>query len=82
MGMVNISELSTKVPSRAKEPKEADRLRPKGEADGQLINFLGCTDNDPAGAETEPNPIVLNKRNKVNPIVRPQGRLSVSEAMG
>jgi hypothetical protein len=82
MGMVNISELSIKAPSCVKEPKEADRLRPKGKAGGQLINFLSCTDNNPAGAETEPNPIVLNERNKVNPIVRPSGRLSVSEAIG
>ena len=82
MGMVNTSELSIKSAVMCEEPNEVDRLRPKGEAGGQLINFLGCTDNKPAGVETGPNPVVLSKRNKVNPIVRPLGRLIVREVNG
>lgn len=39
-----------------------------GKAGGQSVNFSDCTDNKPVGAVTEPNPVVLNKRNKVNPI--------------
>lgn len=81
MGMVNICELLKSI-VMWKEPKKVTGSGQNGKARGQSANFSDCTDNNLAGAVTEPNPIVLNKWNKVNPIVRHTGRPIVREAVG
>lgn len=81
MGMVNLCELLKSIVTW-KEPKKLTGSGQNGKAGGQSANFSDCTDNQPAGAVTEPNPTMLNRRNKVNPIVRPRGRPIVRGAVG